>query len=83
MCASPLGYQVAEQFGHHVWLTFAGLAPFTLQPHDKEKCSAFTGIAIESIVSNERILFKENILFTHRELRGPAIFTNFFVPETR
>jgi predicted Rossmann fold flavoprotein len=73
MCASPLGYQVAEQFGHHVWQTSAGLVPFTLQPHDKEKYSALSGIAIESIVSNERIQFKENILFTHRGLSGPAI----------
>ena len=73
MCASPLGYRVAEQFGHHVWPTSAGLVPFTLQPHDKEKYSALSGIAIESIVSNERIQFKENILFTHRGLSGPAI----------
>jgi predicted Rossmann fold flavoprotein len=73
MCASPLGYQVAEQFGHHVLPTSAGLVPFTLQPHDKEKYSALSGIAIESIVSNERTQFKENILFTHRGLSGPAI----------
>lgn len=73
MCASPLGYKVAEQFGHHIWSTSAGLVPFTLQPHDKEKYSELSGIAVESIVSNDRIQFKENILFTHRGLSGPAI----------
>ena len=73
MCASPLGYKVGEQFGHHVWPTTAGLVPFTLQPHDKERLSELPGIAVESNVSNERIQFEENILFTHRGLSGPAI----------
>jgi predicted Rossmann fold flavoprotein len=73
MCASPLGYKVAEQFGHHIWPTTAGLVPFTLQPDDKEKFEKLSGIAVYSIVSNERIEFKENILFTHRGLSGPAI----------
>ena len=73
MCASPLGYKVAEQFGHHIWPTAAGLVPFTLQPHDKERLAELSGIAVDSCVSNERIQFNENILFTHRGLSGPAI----------
>ncbi|MCW8923164.1 MAG: NAD(P)/FAD-dependent oxidoreductase [Gammaproteobacteria bacterium] len=73
MCASPLGYKVAEQFGHHIWPTQAGLVPFTLQPHDKEKLSELSGVSVDSIVSNERTSFRENILFTHRGLSGPAI----------
>jgi len=73
MCASPLGYQVAEQFGHHIWPTTAGLVPFTLQPQDKERFAELSGIAVDSIVSNERKTFSENILFTHRGLSGPAI----------
>jgi predicted Rossmann fold flavoprotein len=73
MCASPLGYKVAEQFGFHLWPTTAGLVPFTLQPHDKEKFAELSGISVESLVSNKRIQFKENILFTHRGLSGPAI----------
>ena len=73
MCASPLGYKIAEQFGHHIWPTQAGLVPFTLQPHDKELFSELPGISIECNVSNERASFRENILFTHRGLSGPAI----------
>ena len=73
MCASPFGYKVAEQFGHHIWPTTAGLVPFTLQPHDKERLAELSGIAVESCVSNERIQFNENMLFTHRGLSGPAI----------
>jgi predicted Rossmann fold flavoprotein len=74
MCASPLGYKIAEQFEHHIWPTSAGLVPLTLQKHDKEKLEVLSGISIESNVSSERIEFnKENILFTHRGLSGPAI----------
>ena len=73
MCASPIGYKVAEQFGHHIWPTTPGLVPFTLQPHDKNKLEKLSGISVESDVSNQRIQFKENILFTHRGLSGPAI----------
>ena len=72
MCASPLGYKVAEQFDHHIWPTRAGLVPFTLQPHDKAILAELSGIAIDSVVSNERNQFSENILFTHRGLSGPA-----------
>ncbi len=73
MGASPFGYQIAEQFGIKVWPTQAGLVPFTLQPVDKDKYSVLTGIAIDSNVTNERASFRENILFTHRGLSGPAI----------
>jgi len=74
MCASPLGYKIAEQFDHHIWPTSAGLVPLTLQKHDKEKLEVLSGISVESNVSSERIEFnKENILFTHRGLSGPAI----------
>ncbi|MDH3934368.1 MAG: NAD(P)/FAD-dependent oxidoreductase, partial [Gammaproteobacteria bacterium] len=73
MCASPLGYRIAEQFGHHIWPTAAGLVPFTLQPQDKAKLAELPGIAIHSTVSNPRSEFSENILFTHRGLSGPAI----------
>ena len=73
MCASPLGYKVAEQFGHHIWPTSPGLVPFTLQPDDKQSLEVLSGISVECLVSNERIRFKENILFTHRGLSGPAI----------
>lgn len=73
MCASPLGYKIAEQFGHHIWPTTAGLVPFTLHAHDKEKFAELSGIAVDCLVSNARTQFRENILFTHRGLSGPAI----------
>jgi len=73
MCATPLGYKIAEQFGLKLWPTRPGLVPFTLQPDDRERLEVLSGISVRSLVSNERIGFNENILFTHRGLSGPAI----------
>lgn len=73
MGATAFGYQLAEQFNIKVLPTCAGLVPFTLHTGDKEKYSALSGIAVPCIVSNNRTQFKENVLFTHRGLSGPAI----------
>lgn len=73
MGATPFGYKVAEQFNIKVWPTSAGLVPFTLHDKDKKTLSDLSGIAINSIVSTKEISFRENILFTHRGLSGPAI----------
>lgn len=73
MCASPLGFKIAAQFAHHLWPTNAGLVPFTLQPHDKALLADLSGISVDCIVSNARAQFRENILFTHRGISGPAI----------
>lgn len=73
MGASPLGYKIAEQFSLHVWPTRAALVPLTWQEPDKEKWADLTGVAIDTIVSTAQQSFRENSLFTHRGLSGPAI----------
>ncbi|MEL0632177.1 NAD(P)/FAD-dependent oxidoreductase [Pseudoalteromonas carrageenovora] len=72
--ASPIGYKIAEQFGLKVLPTMAALVPFTLHQHDKGRFEGLSGISIPCEVSSEDgTVFKENILFTHRGLSGPAI----------
>lgn len=72
--ATPLGYKIAEQFNLKVLPTVAALVPFTLHQHDKERFEGLSGISIPCEVSSEAaVTFKENILFTHRGLSGPAI----------
>lgn len=73
MGASPFGYKIAEQFGIKVWPTRAALVPLTLHLEDKNTLSELSGIGIDSQVSNDLIRFRENILFTHRGISGPAI----------
>ena len=71
--ATPFGYQLAEQFGHRVLPVRAGLVPFTLHEQSKEAYSELSGLALDVVASNERISFKEALLFTHRGLSGPAM----------
>lgn len=72
--ASPIGYKIAEQFGLNVLPTTAALVPFTLHDHDKQRFDGLSGISIDCNVSSEDgTSFRENILFTHRGLSGPAI----------
>ncbi|QOL26423.1 NAD(P)/FAD-dependent oxidoreductase [Thalassotalea sp. LPB0316] len=72
--ATPIGYKIAEQFGLNVLPTTAALVPFTLHDHDKQKFDGLSGISLPTIVTSESgVSFKENILFTHRGMSGPAI----------
>lgn len=73
--ASGFGYQVARQFGHSVLPTRAGLVPFTItEPQLKAMCESLSGTSVEDcLVSCNGVSFRENILFTHRGLSGPAI----------
>lgn len=72
--ASPIGYKIAQQFGLAILPTTAALVPFTLHDHDKHKFDGLSGISLPTIVTSESgVSFKENILFTHRGLSGPAI----------
>jgi hypothetical protein len=75
---------VAKQFGHELLPTRAGLVPFTLtDPALKTLCTELSGTSVEDcVVSCNGQSFKENILFTHRGLSGPAILqiSSFWQP---
>lgn len=72
--ATPIGYKIAQQFDLKVLPTTAALVPFTLHDHDKQKFDGLSGISMPtSVTSEDGTSFKENILFTHRGLSGPAI----------
>jgi len=71
--ATGFGYQVARQFGHEVLPTRAGLVPFTITDQLKALCTELSGTSVDAYVSCNGQGFRENILFTHRGLSGPAI----------
>lgn len=71
--ATSLGYQVAEQFGIKVNPCRPGLVPLTLKDKDIQIFKELAGVSIDSLVSFEKISFRENTLFTHKGLSGPAI----------
>lgn len=69
---SGIGYEIAKQFGHHIYPTRAGLVPFTFSDQFKEVTTRLSGNAVEATLSNELIAFTEALLFTHRGLSGPS-----------
>lgn len=71
--ATGFGYQVAKQFGHTLLPTRAGLVPFTITDQLKAICTELSGTSVDCLVSCNDQSFRENILFTHRGLSGPAI----------
>jgi len=82
MGASGFGYQVAEQFGHKIYPTRAGLTPMTFSDRQLEQFKSLAGNSLETIVSCNGESFKEAILFTHKGLSGPAILqiSNYWNP---
>ncbi|WPP00268.1 NAD(P)/FAD-dependent oxidoreductase [Pseudomonas sp. HR96] len=80
--ATGFGYQIARQFGHSVLPTRAGLVPFTITDQLKELCGELSGTSVDALVSCNDSSFRENILFTHRGLSGPAILqiSSFWQP---
>ena len=80
--ATPFGYRIAEQFAIMVWPPSAGLVPFTMHAEDKLRLAPLSGIAVDATVSCEGHSFRENVLFTHRGLSGPAILqiSNYWQP---
>ncbi|MBO8135062.1 NAD(P)/FAD-dependent oxidoreductase [Dickeya fangzhongdai] len=72
--ATPFGYQLATQFGLNVLPTRAALVPFTLHKPLLEQLQTLSGVSVPAVVTAENgTTFRENILFTHRGLSGPAI----------
>lgn len=73
MGATGFGYQVAEQFGHHIVPTQAGLVPFTFTDKLGDVFASLSGISHDVVAFNERISFARPMLFTHRGLSGFAM----------
>ncbi|MGB0359922.1 MAG: NAD(P)/FAD-dependent oxidoreductase [Endozoicomonas sp.] len=73
MGASGLGYELAEQFGHNLVPRVPGLVPFTMEKQWLSHFIELSGISANVLVSCNGQNFRENILFTHKGLSGPAI----------
>ena len=76
--ASDLGYRIARQFGLKIIETRPSLVALVL---DKPQ-TALAGVSIDAEVSVGKRSFRENILFTHRGLSGPAVLqaSNYWQP---
>ena len=73
MGATGFSYDIAKQFGLRVTETRPGLVPFKLSSQSSLFDPALAGVSLEAVASAGKQSFRENILFTHRGLSGPAI----------
>ena len=70
--ATDFGYRVAQKFGLKIRPPRPSLVPLVF-PRDLQNYKKLAGVSIDSVVSFGNQSFRENILFTHRGLSGPAI----------
>ncbi len=82
MGASDFGLQLARQFGLNIIDPQAALVPLCLEPKVLKQTKQLAGISVDSVVSCQHTSFRENILFTHKGLSGPAILqiSNYWHP---
>jgi len=70
---SGFGYRLADQFGLRLLPTSAGLVPLTFTGAMQGLCERLSGLSCEAEISSPRATFREDLLFTHRGLSGPAV----------
>jgi len=70
--ATGFGYTIAKQFGLKLIPTRAALDGFTLSNEDAKNFGDLAGLAVDTITTVNELSFRENILFTHAGLSGPA-----------
>jgi predicted Rossmann fold flavoprotein len=73
MGATGFAHEVARRFGLGVTQPLPALVPLLATPATLGLDQHLAGVSLEAIVSCAGQSFRENILFTHRGLSGPAI----------
>ncbi|WP_354358797.1 NAD(P)/FAD-dependent oxidoreductase [Pedobacter sp. UYP30] len=73
MGATDFALRFARELGLSIIETAPALVPLTITGKDEEWFASLSGNSIFCEVSNNKISFEENILFTHWGLSGPAI----------
>lgn len=70
--ATGFGYDIARQFDLKIVETAPALDGFNFSKADAEHFKDLPGISLDTIVTCKKATFRENILFTHTGLSGPA-----------
>ena len=69
--ATDFGYKIAKQFGLKIEPTRPSLVPLIFE--GDQSMNKLAGISVDSVISTRGHSFREQILFTHRGLSGPAL----------
>ncbi|MEO5971376.1 MAG: NAD(P)/FAD-dependent oxidoreductase [Bdellovibrionia bacterium] len=70
--ASPFGYELAAQFGLKIVPTVPALDGFKFKDAEVQSFNKLAGISVDCSITSNEVTFRENILFTHTGLSGPA-----------
>jgi predicted Rossmann fold flavoprotein len=73
MGATGLSYDIAKKFGLKIITPRPALVPLKAPSSELEFYANLSGVSLPAIASCGTASFRENILFTHRGLSGPAI----------
>jgi predicted Rossmann fold flavoprotein len=73
--ATSFGYDLARQFGLKIEPPRAALVPLVFSERDSKRWCDLAGVSTEVIATtgSTKQMFRENMLFTHRGISGPAI----------
>ena len=77
--ATSFGYDLARQFGLKIEPPRAALVPLTFSERDRKRWCDLAGVSTEVVASTRstkrstKQAFRENMLFTHHGISGPAI----------
>ncbi len=82
MGATDFGHRIAKQFNLDITQTRPGLVPFTFDAKEKSRFDGLPGVSIDTEISCGSQSFRENILFTHKGLSGPAVLqiSSYWLP---
>ncbi|GLQ05646.1 NAD(P)/FAD-dependent oxidoreductase [Sneathiella chinensis] len=81
--ANDFAFRVARKCGLEMTPTMPGLVPFTFEEVDQKRFEGLTGVSADVAAKTGKTIFRENVLFTHRGVSGPAILqiSSFWKPE--
>ncbi|MHB8381710.1 MAG: BaiN/RdsA family NAD(P)/FAD-dependent oxidoreductase [Candidatus Binataceae bacterium] len=82
MGATGFAYDIARRFGLAIVEPRPGLVPVRVEGDALKFSRALAGVSVDAMVTCRGAGFRENILFTHRGLSGPAILqiSSYWLP---
>lgn len=73
MGATDFAFRLAEKLDLPLTERKPGLVPFTFQETEMERFSGLSGVSADIEARIGKVAFRENVLFTHKGISGPAI----------
>lgn len=73
MGANDFAFRIAKKWDLELTDLRPGLVPFTFDQKDLSRFTGLTGVSADVVAKVGKTSFRENVLFTHKGVSGPAI----------